>query len=306
MVFQYFEPITNEMECKIWKTIGRTKTTAQKDIDLIKTWLNSQLHLPHTLSDQQIASFLIVGKGNIEKIKSKIDMYYTMRFLYPEIFSDSHPFSKKCLNVYKFLYTLPLPKTNKDLNRILVLKLKDADPSELDAYACCASLMNMADMRMLEDFCDGHLIIVDMEFCRMGHLAKLTPKLIRDIYNILGKAFTTRVVAIHLINAPLFLDQAIFLIKSLIKPKVANRIFVHKDMKSVVESIDKNILPKDYGGYEDSLEELEAKYLKKMEDRKDFFDQRENWVVMEDLRPSKVSNDEFLGYYGNFKKLDVD
>ncbi|KAG5894744.1 hypothetical protein JTB14_006163 [Gonioctena quinquepunctata] len=121
-----------------------------------------------------------------------------------------------------------------------------------------------------------------------------------------SRALTTSVVAIHLINTPSFVDRISSLVKSIVKQKLANRIMVHKDMRSVVDSVDKNILPKDYGGYEDSLDELERKFFRKYEEYKDFFDQRENWRVNEDLRPSNYSNDDILGYYGNFKKLDVD
>lgn len=36
------------------------------------------------------------------------------------------------------------------------------------------------------------------------------------------------------------------------------------------------------------------------------FDQLATMRVKEELRPNPLNNDEILGYYGNFKKLDVD
>lgn len=36
------------------------------------------------------------------------------------------------------------------------------------------------------------------------------------------------------------------------------------------------------------------------------FDKLDQMKVKEDLRPNPLKNDDVLGYYGNFKKLDVD
>lgn len=47
---------------------------------------------------------------------------------------------------------------------------------------------------------------------------------------------------------------------------------------------------------------LQQTYL----DYKEKFLKLENLGVDESLRPAKLKNDELLGYYGNFKKINVD
>lgn len=47
-------------------------------------------------------------------------------------------------------------------------------------------------------------------------------------------------------------------------------------------------------------------FMKKFDDYMEFFDQREDWKVDEDLRPEKCRDDGFFGRYGNFKQLEVD
>ncbi|KAG5886251.1 hypothetical protein JTB14_020815 [Gonioctena quinquepunctata] len=42
-------------------------------------------------ADQMITGFIIFNKFNKEKVKEQLDMYYTMRSLYPEYFQDKHP-----------------------------------------------------------------------------------------------------------------------------------------------------------------------------------------------------------------------
>ncbi|CAH1163223.1 unnamed protein product [Phaedon cochleariae] len=306
MTIEYFHPITHETRKFIWSKYEKTVEGAEQDIASLREWMLSQPHLPDDLSERQIMSLLLLGRGSIEKTKMKIDMYYTMRSLYPDIFENSHPQSQRMKEASKFMYICPLPKLFDKINRVLVLKLKDIDPAGLDPSAVFARLINVVEIRLMEDFCFGHLVIMDMQNCKLGHLGRITPTFVRNVYTIGEKALTTRVIALHIINAPAFVDQTVLIIKSIVKPKLAQKIFVHKDMESVLESLDKDVIPRDYGGHEKSLDELEADFEKKFEEYANFFDQRQKLTVNENLRPAKNMNDEVLGYYGNFKKLDVD
>jgi hypothetical protein len=44
----------------------------------------------------------------------------------------------------------------------------------------------------------------------------------------------------------------------------------------------------------------------KLTEYQERFDHLDTMRVDEGLRPEKLDNDEILGFYGNFKKLDVD
>jgi hypothetical protein len=82
-----------------------------------------------------------------------------------------------------------------------------------------------------------------------------------------------------------------------------------------------DILPKDYGGSGPSLEQLNGSNFivdiisfhcqisdlmkVKLEEFQDRFDQLDQMRVDESLRPEKLVNNDILGFYGNFKKLDV-
>jgi hypothetical protein len=87
-------------------------------------------------------------------------------------------------------------------------------------------------------------------------------------------------------------------------------------------------LPKDYGGKGPSLQQLNGRYFAQRYKRGRFarlccfyflemmreklleyqkrFDELDKLRVDERLRPAKLNNDEILGFYGNFKKIDVD
>jgi hypothetical protein len=43
-----------------------------------------------------------------------------------------------------------------------------------------------------------------------------------------------------------------------------------------------------------------------MMEYKAYFNRLDSFKVNEDLRPEKLPNDDFFGFYGNFKQLDFD
>ena len=128
-------------------------------------------------------------------------------------------------------------------------------------------------------------------------------------------------------------------LKSVIKPKVFERVSAndqklsdadcdflklhfHPDLDSLKKVIRPDLLPVDFGGEGLSLQELEGNsgensYEKfyfnvvdaleeKYRKNQDLFDRIDEIKVDESLRPCKLEDNELLGYYGNFKKLEVD
>jgi hypothetical protein len=56
--------------------------------------MHSQPHFPH-ISDEYIYLFLHAGCYNIEKTKSCIESYFTIRASAPAIFADRDPYSPR-------------------------------------------------------------------------------------------------------------------------------------------------------------------------------------------------------------------
>ncbi|RZC41748.1 hypothetical protein BDFB_011703 [Asbolus verrucosus] len=86
----------------------------------------------------------------------------------------------------------------------------------------------------------------------------------------------------------------------------SNVIRLVENLKTLQELVGKEILPVDYGGEEKSLEELNNLMKLKYLEYEEWFDRQEARRVDESLRPAKLQNDDIFGFYGNFKKLDVD
>jgi hypothetical protein len=95
---------SGEMSAKIREELREpaSKDEIMKDIAIIREWLEKQPHLPKDMDDGRMTTFLRGCKWSIERVKQKLDMYYTMRNAIPEFFADrdaSRPESQQIMNL---------------------------------------------------------------------------------------------------------------------------------------------------------------------------------------------------------------
>lgn len=57
------------------------------DIETLRTWLKQQPHLRARIDDQFLVAFLRGCKFSLEKAKSKLDKFYTLRTRYPDFYT---------------------------------------------------------------------------------------------------------------------------------------------------------------------------------------------------------------------------
>ncbi|KAJ8913655.1 hypothetical protein NQ315_007372 [Exocentrus adspersus] len=288
------------------ESFGKSDKDVLVDIGIIKEWLKTQPHLPETPSDNVIEMFLVTNKFSIERTKQRLDMYYTIRTLIPEIYQNSNPRLPEMRNITeKMGLFVPLPKPSKELHRVYVMKIV-GDPEDFDTYKFFANALNMMDVRLHYDIVVGDVYIIDYENLKMGHVVKMTPVHIKKVVTVSEKVFSSRIKGIHLINCPSYVDTLVNISKMIMKPKIANRMYFHSNYESLYEHVPKEMLPKDYGGNERSVKEFGELWKDCLLEHAERFDKLDTMKVKEELRPTPLENDDILGYHGNFKKLDVD
>ncbi|ENN81370.1 hypothetical protein YQE_02225, partial [Dendroctonus ponderosae] len=119
------------------------------------------------------------------------------------------------------------------------------------------------------------------------------------------EVYANRVASICGINFPPFLDtmlRTIFL--PFLSEKLKSKVKICKNTDILFEMFDKSIIPKDFGGEEQSLEELRILMIKKFEDAKAIFDK------IQDMANSKVEMPdwfmEFLESCRDFRSFTID
>lgn len=84
------------------------KTELREDADKIeeavaefRKWIESCSHLKARTDDQFLVSFLRGCKYKLEKAKTKLDMFYTLRTHMPELMLDRDPLDRKLLAIIR-------------------------------------------------------------------------------------------------------------------------------------------------------------------------------------------------------------
>ncbi|CAH1108276.1 unnamed protein product [Psylliodes chrysocephalus] len=292
---------------KVIEINGKTKEQAEKDIDIILEWFKTQKHLPETLSRNAIERYLVVTKFSIERTKKLCDMYYTSRTLLSDFFTYCNP-RDPAQKIYmdKIMYYFPLSKLTKDFYRVNIIAYRDFDYPEYNPLRFLAFVQIIFEILIEEELSMGDIIIIDFKYIKKSHVLKTTPTQMKMSNFFLEQLWASRVKGIHFINVPTFAEVVISLAKTVVKKKILDRLFIHAATEELFEHVPKEILPKDYGGEERSVDELNELWKLKLERYQPRYEQLQKLKVNEVLRPEPLVNSDFLGYYGNFKKIDVD
>ncbi|XP_050514798.1 clavesin-1-like isoform X1 [Diabrotica virgifera virgifera] len=293
---------------KIREAWGKSDEDVMQDIQIIRVWLGTQKHLPEIPTDAMIEFFLTNCKYSIEKTKQNLDMYYTARDLVPDVYRNINPtIPSQVEAAYATACLVILPNLTPNLHRVSIIRfrndmLQKADINKFNAN----SLSNFYEVRIHEDLTMGDVTVIDYEHCSFSVMAKLSLVAMKQCVFVFEKVQSSRLKQLHLLNPPAFVDKILTLLKSFMKSKLKERIYIHKSIEDVYHYIPKDTLPSDYGGKEKSMAELEDIWKRKFLEYKDRFDYLDKITVNEALRPEKLKNDELLGYYGNFKKIQID
>ncbi|XP_043274949.1 alpha-tocopherol transfer protein-like isoform X2 [Venturia canescens] len=260
------------------------------------------------MPERRLEHFLISTKLSLERAKQRLDLYYTVRRLVPELLAERDPRGPDVAQFRQIFQWTCLPKLTPDKYRVTILKCIDGDASKFHPWTLFKYTFMIADVRISECRCLGDIYIYDLAGIKIGHVTKLTPGTIKKALVLVTKAYGSRIKGIHFINSPSFVDRLVTLLKSVMKPKLASRVHVHSvNSTSLYDVVPKSILPVDYGGDQPAMEQLSKSWDDKLYEWSDWFLAQEKCIVNEKLRcGTTVDVDELFGFSGSFRNLEVD
>ncbi|XP_017780572.1 PREDICTED: uncharacterized protein LOC108565554 isoform X2 [Nicrophorus vespilloides] len=260
-----------------------------------------QLH--PVISDRLIVSYLLMNKFYIEKTKSRLEMNYSIRNVLPELFCHN-PLHPKMRKSHSYLKVIGMPKLTKDLRRICIIKYED--DASIDVNIILSRIVMSMELIAMYDFSNGDEYIVDCMNMKFSIISKFKPTDVMKIVGLYDKVYANRCSAIHIVNLQSVSETLTNMFKMCLKPKLRDRLIIHKNIESLKQFYSLDLLPKDYGGTSKSTDESVDDYQEFLESHDEYLSKWIKIHVDAKLRPEPLVNDEILGYYGNFKKLDVD
>ncbi|KAJ3652208.1 hypothetical protein Zmor_018193 [Zophobas morio] len=287
-------------------SFNTSEKSLQQDVITLTKWMQTQPHFPEIMEPKTLQNFLIQNKFSIERCKQKIDMYYTIKSKLPEIYGTINPNSPGMHRARSILYSVLHPRLTKEMCRVLFMKVRNKDRvNELLIGDISRNFINLQELRMREDVVFGDVMVLDCQGLA-PLLFKVTPmSMYKSTVLIYERVYSLRLKKVYLLNLPAVGEKILSIVKKIMLPKLFERIEICT-AETLKESFPIDMLPKDYGGEGYSLEELKDMWDAKFLEKKDFYDRLDQTRIHENLRPGKLKDDDILGVYGNFKKVDLD
>ncbi|XP_075216087.1 retinol-binding protein pinta-like isoform X3 [Lycorma delicatula] len=269
----FLKTINEEQMKEILKEEKTDMCELKSKVLLLKEWLQQQTHLPQYMTESELQFFVWNCKFSLEKAKQKLDSYFTMRSLIPEFFSHRDPCTEQMLLHKDTIYFFPLPKLTKAGYRVMYIKFAPSCSNDYDNLTSAKFTANLTDYLIKnESLSKGLYIIVEGKSLTLGLLKQLHPSVLR---------------------------------------KFLPYLYIHPltgDHTELYKYIDKEILPKEYGGEEASIDELRDAWQETMESFKEWLMTEGSLVTDESKRPekSKYKNSDLFGVEGSFTQLQID
>lgn len=83
------------------EALGEVPERLADDLAALKEWIRQQPHLKANTDDQFLVAFLRGCKYSLERAKSKIDKFFTLKTKFPEIFSATDVNDPKFMEIFR-------------------------------------------------------------------------------------------------------------------------------------------------------------------------------------------------------------
>jgi hypothetical protein len=204
----------------------------KKELNKIRIWMHSQPHFPH-ISDEYIYLFLHAGCYNIEKTKSCIESYFTIRASAPSIFADRDPYSPRMQVLLNLANLIRLPKSTPEGYRVLLYSVRDPDPTKMIFSDAVKGFCMYNDCVLSEDgLAEGYIVVFDMKGVSIGHLARVSLPALKAFMFYIQDAHPARLKAIHVLNTASWIHHIMRIVVPLIKSELLSMVRFHKGKNS--------------------------------------------------------------------------
>lgn len=180
-------------------------------------------------------------------------------------------FKAKILNIFSLFSSqfVPLPKLTKENQKVTIVRFPKCDTSLYDSvYVIKAALMMFDANYTIYDsgngFVEGEIFVLDVDGYSFKQFLDLSKNVKTFLFytKFLQEGPPVKLVCNHVVNTSTVLDGVFALCKPILSKRVSELLHFHRTGSGLLNFIDKEVLPVDYGGTEKSMDELYSNWLK--------------------------------------------
>ncbi|XP_002026122.2 uncharacterized protein LOC6601034 [Drosophila persimilis] len=305
-------PLSPELQKNAVEKLNEIPEKIEDDIAALREWIRQQPHLKARTDDQTLVNFLRGCKYSLERTKSKIDRFYTLRTKYPDFYAAHNVDVDKMLEIFRLGAIILLPRPLNDNGpRIALLRQAVYDPSKYTFQEVNHAAGLMQQIMLNEDdvaIVNGMVSILDLANVTTAHFLHMTPAFAKKMTVFQEEALPLRPQGVHFINTPGGFETIFNMVKPMLSKKQQGRLYVHgSKWEALYEQVPKKYLPVEYGGENGSIPEIIAEWEQRILAYRGFWEEENNYGTDESLRLGKAVDFESLfGLQGSFRQLNVD
>uniref|UniRef100_A0A1Y1KLI7 CRAL-TRIO domain-containing protein n=1 Tax=Photinus pyralis TaxID=7054 RepID=A0A1Y1KLI7_PHOPY len=256
-------PLPQELQQIAEKELNGVNSRLTSDIQQIRDWINKQPHFNFDIGEQLLVSFLRCSKFSLERTKERLDRYFTIRTMAPEVFTNRDPLLPELQAILEAGFILPLPNVAKENgHRIIVLRYSDNLNPNLMTMVNIAKLSYMVlDILLRED--DNAVVsgILLWSYCKnfpSKYTIQMTPASLQRYSVIEEKGFPFRMKGAYYSHVPKIFETCYNVFKVFCSEKLKQRMGLYSENNSeeLFKKIPKDLLPQEFGGCNGSVKDL--------------------------------------------------
>ncbi|XP_065226836.1 retinaldehyde-binding protein 1-like [Planococcus citri] len=273
MSSKHFDYCSKTQLEEILAEFNATEKSMRDGVQYLKEWMKQQPHLPDIEDDEWLFNLLLRNKNSLEITKKKIDGYYTIRTLMPEMFQDRDPCSQYMINMSRQACYLPVLKLTPDGSRVIIFKIFEIlENSVVDPDGIMKLSQIAIDISLKLDKVRGTILVYDFQNLSLNFVGVILSN-IKKYNDLTAKANPGRYEKIYILNMKSGVEPIIRFVKTFMKKKLTDRFVIWKDdPKKLATVLPKEVLPTAYGGDEEiTMEELRDIWFEEVKKYRDWF-----------------------------------
>lgn len=235
-------PLPEALQKVAIEELNEDPSRIDADIEALRTWIQQQPHLKARTDDQFLVAFLRGCKYSLEKAKSKIDKFYTLRTKYPELFTLKGMSDEDIKEYLKLGVAVALPNPlNGNGPRLMLMRSGAYDPSKYDFVQIMRIYQAACEISLLQDdhtIVCGYSHIMDLTDWTKEHFFQMNFSVMKKLTVFSEEAVPLRPKHFIAINAPSIFESFYNLVKPMMSEKQNQRVSIKNKINILTFSYD--------------------------------------------------------------------
>ncbi|XP_030369558.1 alpha-tocopherol transfer protein-like [Scaptodrosophila lebanonensis] len=278
-------------------------------IATLQTWITKSPHLSARTNEQLLLSFLRRCRFSLEETKRRIDNYYALRGVFPEVLCDRQVNEALLTQFQRGIHIIPARPLSAMGPRVIISQFSKIDTKKSNPREAFKLLFMLLELLALE--CDnasvaGLFYVIDARDVNMEQMLQYDPFLLKKTFALVDQCLPLRFVEVHMINMRRE-GQAIFnFVTSFLPPKLPWKFVVHKKAEDLYEHLPREAMTIEYGGTNGYQAEALDYWKQKLNEYQQYFAEDAQFCTNEKLRVGLANSWAAGELSGSFRKLEVD